>query len=86
MRLAGLCRGGELRGLDSFRSAAGAVGVLFARSYERAESTHRSMISRGFQGSFPLLSQPRFNRVDTAFVCLASSLPVGAALLARFPA
>jgi len=80
MRLAALCRGG------GFAAAARAVGTLFVRSHERAESIHRAMISRGFQGSFRLLSQPRFGLADTVFVCFASGPPVAAALLARISA
>ena len=78
MRLAGLCRGGLRRA--GFRAAAGALGVLFARSYERAENIHRSMISRGFQGHFQLLSTTRFEAADAAFVCLAAGLPLAASL------
>jgi cobalt/nickel transport system permease protein len=81
MRLAGLCRGGLKRG--GFRAAAGALGVLFARSYERAESIHRSMISRGFQGHFQLLSNARFGVADAAFVCFAAGLPLAVSLSAR---
>ena len=79
MRLAGQSRGGML----GFRAAAGALGVLFVRSYERAGKIHQSMISRGFQGRFQLLSQPQFGLADTAFLCLASGAPLTAALLAR---
>ena len=81
MRMAGLCRGG-LSGRRSFRAAAGALGVLFARSYERAESIHRSMVSRGFQGHFQLLTTTRFGLADTAFLCLAAGLPLAASLTA----
>src|SRR5713226_3094329 len=66
MRLAGLCRGGR-----GFRASAGALGVLFARSYERAECIHRAMVSRGFQGHFQLLSTTRFRLEDAAFLCVA---------------
>lgn len=83
MRLAGLCRGGFKRGGRGFRAAAGALGVLFARSYERAESIHRAMVSRGFQGHFRLLSTPRFRLADAAFLCLAAGLPVAALLSVR---
>lgn len=78
MRLAGLCRGG-LR----FRAAAGVLGVLFIRSYERAEGIHRAMISRGFQGHFRLLSMARFGHADAAFLCVAAGPPLAAALLSR---
>jgi cobalt/nickel transport system permease protein len=83
MRLAGLCRGGLKRRSGGFRAAAGALGVLFARSYERAESIHRSMVSRGFQGHFQLLSSARFSLADAAFVCVASGLPLAASLSVR---
>jgi len=52
MRQAGSARGGALRTLR-FRQAAAAAGVLFARSYARAESIHRAMLSRGFEGRLP---------------------------------
>jgi cobalt/nickel transport system permease protein len=78
MRLAGLCRGGR-----GFRASAGALGVLFARSYERAECIHRAMVSRGFQGHFQLLSTTRFSLEDAAFLCVACSLPIAAFLSVR---
>jgi cobalt/nickel transport system permease protein len=83
MRLAGLCRGGLTSGSRGFRAAAGALGVLFARSYERAESIHRSMVSRGFQGRFQLLTTTRFGLADAAFLCLAAGLPLAAMLSAQ---
>lgn len=83
MRLAGLCRGGWKRGGRGFHAAAGALGVLFARSYERAESIHRAMVSRGFQGHFQLLSTTRFVLADAAFLCVASALPLAAFLSVR---
>ena len=52
MRQAGSARGGALRTLQ-FRQAAAAAGVLFGRSYARAESIHRAMLSRGFEGHLP---------------------------------
>lgn len=47
MRIAARSRGGF-----RFDAAAGALGVLFARAWERAEAVHRSMLARGFQGRF----------------------------------
>jgi cobalt/nickel transport system permease protein len=52
MRQAGSARGGSVRKLQ-FRQAAAAAGVLFARSYARAEAIHRAMLSRGFEGHLP---------------------------------
>jgi len=83
MRIAGLSRGGKFRPSGGFRAAARAVGVLFVRSYERAGGIHRAMISRGFEGRFRLLSQPRFGASDAACVCVAAAPPLLAALLTR---
>jgi cobalt/nickel transport system permease protein len=83
MRLAGLCRGGLKRRSGGFRAAAGALGVLFARSYERAERIHRAMISRGFQGHFQLLSGSRFALADAVFLCLGAGLPLAASMSIR---
>jgi cobalt/nickel transport system permease protein len=47
MRIAARSRGGF-----RFDAAAGAIAVLFARAWERAEAVHRSMLARGFQGRF----------------------------------
>jgi cobalt/nickel transport system permease protein len=63
MRQAGSARGGPsgLRRLRTlrFRQAAAAAGVLFARSYARAEAIHRAMLSRGFEGRLPVRARPR---------------------------
>jgi cobalt/nickel transport system permease protein len=77
MRLAALCRGGRFRRNGGFRSAAGTLGVLFVRSYERADRIHQSMISRGFEGHFRLLSNPRLGWVDGGFLCLSVALVAG---------
>ncbi len=58
-----------------FRASAGALAVLFARSYTRAEDVHRAMLARGFQGSLPLLEGQRFEARDGLFVVLASLAP-----------
>ena len=44
----------------SFAAVAGSVGVLFARSYDRAEAIHRSMLARGYTGSLPSRERLRF--------------------------
>ena len=73
MRLAALSRGGW-----RFRPAAGAVAVLFARSYARAEGVHRAMLARGFQGPVTLLTPGRAGWRDWAL--LAGGLAGVAAL------
>lgn len=54
MRLAAACRRGPARSarLPNFQAAAGAVSMLFARSYSRAQGIHNAMLSRGFSGQF----------------------------------
>lgn len=76
MWLASHCRGGSRRA--RFRAAAGAVGVLFARSYQRAEGIQRAMFARGFRGRFETLAVGRFGLADFAFLSGALLL-IGAA-------
>ena len=73
MRLAALSRGGW-----RFRPAAGAVAVLFARSYGRAEGVHHAMLARGFQGQMVLLAPTRAGWKD--FWALAGGLAAIVAL------
>ena len=75
MALAAAARGGAagggLRRLR-FRAAAGALAVLFARSYQRAEEIHRAMLARGFSGRMRSLDTTRFRTADAAFAAGAS--------------
>ncbi len=76
MRLAAACRAGSQGASRAlFRAAAGALAVLFARSYQRADGIHRAMQSRGFTGTFPAVSLGRLTLADAAFFALAI-LPV----------
>ncbi len=72
MRLAAISR----RGLN-FRAAAGALGALFARSWERADGIYLAMLARGFSGRFPMISRVRFDTVDVAFLVGAVVASVG---------
>ncbi len=47
MRFAAASRGGF-----RFRSAAGAIAVLFMRSWQRADGIYSAMLARGFTGKF----------------------------------
>ena len=80
MRTAAAARGATVRqwtaGSARFRAAAGALAVLFARSYDRAEQIHRAMSARGFLGHFQSLQPARFRLSDAAFAAVASLLPV----------
>ena len=83
MRLAAQSRhadgGSRLRG---FAAAAGALSVLFARSWERADGIYRAMLARGFTGSFSTRERLHLHVADAAFlaavvaVCLAIRLSV----------
>lgn len=87
MRLAALSRYGGAGGRGFIRrmrfdAAAGALGVLFARSSERADGIYRAMLARGFTGRFAPPSPTRFRATDGLFfsavllVCLGIRLAV----------
>jgi len=59
-----------------FRAAAGALAVLFARSYGRAEEIHRAMLSRSFPGRFHTLGKRHFRASDAVFLSLAAGTTV----------
>ena len=75
MRLAAASRHGDPRfhRKGRFRAAAGALAVLFARSYYRAEGIHRAMLARAFTGRFPLLGSLRFRPADAVFALATSA-------------
>ena len=77
LRLAAACRQGrEVRRRSGFRAAAGALAVLFARSYYRADGIHRAMLARAFSGKFALLRRLQFRWADGLF-----TLAIGAFLI-----
>jgi cobalt/nickel transport system permease protein len=91
MRWAARCRqgtsrqGAGRRGIARFHAAAGAVGVLFARSWERADGIYRAMLARGFTGRFPALAAARFGWRDAVFVCACGAASLAVRLgLGRF--
>ena len=72
MRLAAACRAGSQGTAKAlFRAASGALAVLFARSYQRAEGINRAMYSRGFTGTFPAVTIGHLTAADAAFLALA---------------
>jgi cobalt/nickel transport system permease protein len=76
MRLAARSRG------SSFRASAGALGVLFARSWERADGIYNAMLARGFNGRFPAFFTSRFAAADAAFVTIAAAVSIAIRLAA----
>jgi cobalt/nickel transport system permease protein len=85
MRTAAQARGGTARRWlaqpDRFRAAAGALAVLFARSYSRAEEIHRAMLARGFTGRFRGLGVPRVSWADGVFALTACCIAVALRVL-----
>jgi cobalt/nickel transport system permease protein len=79
MATAAAARGATVSGMvarrERFRAAAGALAVLFARSYGRAEDVHRAMLARGFDGHFRILRGPSFSSADTLFVVVTAAIP-----------
>jgi cobalt/nickel transport system permease protein len=76
MRWAAVSRGSHTTG--GFRLAAGLVGVLFARSWQRADGIYHAMLARGFRGRFVPAAPAPFRASDALFfsACLAGCLAI----------
>lgn len=64
MSLARRARGFEATGIRSWPVLAHSAGSLFIRSYERGERVHLAMLSRGYTGRMPILSQQATTLAD----------------------
>ena len=64
----------------SFAAVAGSAGVLFARSYDRADAIHKAMLARGYSGAMPQPRASSFNSADVLLVCVALATAVAAYL------
>ena len=58
--------------LHTYRTYAYLVGMLFVRSFLRADQVHKAMLCRGFQGRFFCLDKNTFRRQDRGWVTLFS--------------
>jgi cobalt/nickel transport system permease protein len=78
MRWAALCRQGSRRGSSLFSAAAGLLGVLFARSWQRADGIYHAMLARGFRGRFVPAAPTPFRVSDALFLstCLAGCVAI----------
>ncbi len=65
-----------------FQAASGALGVLFARSWERADGIYRAMLARGFSGSFSPSVRPHLHAADVVFLSAAVAACLGIRLAA----
>jgi cobalt/nickel transport system permease protein len=78
MRMAAQCRRGLGKNSKNiFSAAAGALGVLFARSWERADGVYRAMLARGFNGRFPRIAPATFRLADALFLFAAAAVSIG---------
>ena len=62
MKVARESRGHDPRWIWQARAVAASAGALFIRSYERGERVHLAMLSRGFGGSMPVLTEQTASR------------------------
>ena len=80
MRKAAWARGASAASIagnaQRFRAAAGALAVLFARSYARAGDIHRAMLARSFPGQFRPLVELHLHQGDIAFLATGALLPI----------
>jgi cobalt/nickel transport system permease protein len=79
MRIARLSRGYDPRFLWQVKAFAVGVGALFLRSYERGERVYLAMLSRGYAGRMPSVTDAKAPAREWA---LSSTLPVAAAGIA----
>jgi cobalt/nickel transport system permease protein len=66
-----------------FRSHAGVVGVLFLRTYDRAERIYWAMAARGFDGRLPAPPTERMSVKDAVFLCGVAALAAAVLTLDR---
>ena len=78
MRIARESRGFVARDLRQVPVLARSAGALFIRSYERGERVHLAMLSRGYDGTMPVVDEPVTTRRQWA---VALTLPAAAALV-----
>ncbi|MGW0784001.1 cobalt ECF transporter T component CbiQ [Streptomyces sp. NPDC002913] len=73
MSIARRSRGFEARGVRHWGVLAKTAGALFIRSYERGERVHLAMVSRGYDGTMPVIDEVTATRTQWAH---AAALPV----------
>ena len=77
IRQAAACRGRKF----GFRAAAGALGVLFAKSWQRAEGVPQAMLARGFSGRFAAAVPAPFSSTDGFFLVAGLAVCVGVRII-----
>lgn len=79
MRMARESRGFVARGPRAWATLAHTAGALFIRSYERGERVYLAMLSRGYTGVMPAMTDGPATRTQWA---TAATLPLAAAAVA----
>jgi cobalt/nickel transport system permease protein len=79
MRIARISRGHDPRWIWQARAVAATAGTMFIRSYERGERVYLAMVSRGYDGSMPVLQELAASRREWL---AALTVPAAAALVA----
>jgi len=82
MSIAQQSRGFMATGPRQWRAMARTSGALFIRSYERGERVHLAMLSRGYTGTLPQLSDQQVLARDVATAGLLPALAFSISLLA----
>ncbi|MCZ6688450.1 MAG: cobalt ECF transporter T component CbiQ [Planctomycetota bacterium] len=70
-------------GRGTLRVLASVLGVLFLRTYERAERVYAAMLARGFGGEIRAMSRLRWTIRDSAFIGITFALLEGIWLTGR---
>jgi len=78
MRVAREARGFEATSVRQAKVLAQSAGALFIRSYERGERVHLAMLSRGWDGAMPALTDLRRETVRRGAWLPAAVLPLAA--------
>ena len=71
--------------LHSYRTVSRILGMVLARSHDRAMRVHEAMILRGFDGSFRSVAAFHAVRGDGLFLAVTGAVLVSLVLLDRFP-
>ena len=83
MKVARIARGFQSRGVRDWKILGSAAAALFIRSYERGERVHLAMLSRGFTGALPKISNDSPSRKDLLGAVALPSLALVFSLLDR---
>ena len=60
-------RGYGMKKLQNIKAAGNMIGILFVRSYERAERVYSAMLARGYDSQVHAVKQSKFQTIDVIF-------------------